>query len=164
MIKRILVPVDFSPPSLSALEYAIRVSRPLNAELATLFVVEPAYVYGTPTDVYGPPADFGWVVREEARRGRERLARLAADLRKRKLHVHALVRRGKASQCILSTAQRLRVDLIIMATHGRTGLSHLLLGSTAEKVVRLASCPVLTVRPVAARLATRGAARRSPRL
>lgn len=151
MIKRILVPVDFSVASLRGLDYAVRFAQPLRAELAVLFVVEPVYTYGTPTDLYGPVGDIGWLIDEQTRAGRERLTRLAADLHKRRVRVHTLLRFGRAADVIVNTAKRLKTELIIMTTHGRSGLSHLLLGSVTERVVRLAACPVLTVRPSAAR-------------
>jgi len=69
--------------------------------------------------------------------------------------VRTLQKTGSAAQSIVDTAKTLKADLIIMGTHGRTGFAHMLMGSVAEKVVRTAGCPVLTVRPEAAKKAAR---------
>jgi universal stress protein A len=140
-LKRILVPVDFSEHSEKALKYAARFAEQFGSNVTLLHVIQPM--------VY--PADFGYpptvvdtlddVVRAQVE---ERLATLA--------HVsspaaQSLVRVGQPYFEIAAAARELEVDLIIIATHGRTGLKHVLLGSTAERVVRHAPCPVLTVRP-----------------
>jgi nucleotide-binding universal stress UspA family protein len=150
MIKRILVPVDFSKTSLEALDYAIEFGKPFKAEFVVLFVVEPVY-YATPADLYGPSANLGMLLDEQRRLGREQLARLGADLAKRKVNARALLQTGTPYEVIVNAAKRLKADLIVMATHGRTGFSHMLMGSVAEKVVRTAACPVITVRGAKAR-------------
>ena len=143
-IKRILVPVDFSQSSLVALDYAIDFAKPFDAEVVVLFVVEPV-VYATPADLYGASADLGMVLKEQERGGREQLASLQKRLQSRYASLRTLMQTGTPYLVIAETARRQKADLIIMATHGRTGLSHLFLGSVAEKVVRTAACPVLTV-------------------
>ena len=145
MITRILVPVDFSEPSLQALDYAIEFGKPFKPELVVLHVLEPIY-YPGPGDMYGSGYDMGLVYRELERAAREQLSRVAATLQKKRLPVRTLLRVGTAYHTIVETAKRLKADLIIMSTHGRTGLSHVLMGSVAERVVRSATCPVLTVR------------------
>ena len=150
MIKRILVPVDFSDPSMQALEYAIELIRPHRAEIVVLHAVEPIY-YPVTADLYGPGYDIGGVFREMEASGRKHLARLAADLQKRHLSARALLRVGTPAQVIVDAAKKLKADLIVMSTHGRTGLVHALLGSVTEKVVRSAACAVLTVRAKAKR-------------
>jgi universal stress protein A len=145
MITRILVPVDFSEPSLQALDYAIEFGRPFKPEFVVLHVLEPIYFPG-PGDMYGAGYDMGLVYRELERAGSEQLSRLAATLQKKRLTVRTLLRVGTAYHVIVETAKKLKTDVIIMSTHGRTGLSHVLMGSVAEKVVRSATCPVLTVR------------------
>jgi universal stress protein A len=145
MIKRILVPVDFSDTSLQALDYAIEFGKPFKPEIVVVFVVEPIY-FTAPTDLYAPTANVGMLLDEQRRIGREQLARLGADLKKRRVEARTVLQTGTAFQVITDTAKRLKADLIVMATHGRTGLSHVLLGSVAERVVRTAQCPVLTVR------------------
>jgi universal stress protein A len=145
MIKRILVPVDFSKPSLQALEYAIAFGQQFNSEFVVTFVLDPmSYTpVGSP---FGVEIDTGVLFDALQRSGRDQLARLDASLKRRRIPVRTLLQIGTPYQVIVETAKKLRADLIIMATHGRTGLSHLFLGSVAEKVVRSATCPVLTVR------------------
>jgi nucleotide-binding universal stress UspA family protein len=145
MIKRILVPVDFSDTSLHALDYAIEFGKPFKAALTVLFVVEPVY-YATPADLYGPAADLGALLEEQRRIGKEQLARLAADLKKRRVPAQTVLQTGTAYQVITDAARKVKADLIVLGTHGRTGFTHLLLGSVAERVVRTAPCPVITVR------------------
>jgi len=167
MIERILVPVDFSDPSLQALDYAIEFGQRFKPEFVVLHVVETIY-YPLSGDMYGPGYDVGRVYQELERAGREQLARVAAKLRKRRLTARTLLSIGSAHRVIVETAKKLKADLIIMSTHGRTGLSHVLMGSVAERVVRNAACPVLTVRGRSLRrrsLPRRGAGsgRRRPR-
>ena len=145
MITRILVPVDFSDPSLQALDYAIEFGRPFKPEFVVLHVLEPIY-YPGPGDMYGPGYDMGVVYRELERAARQQLSRVAATLQKKRLTVRTLLRVGTAYHAIVETAKRIKADLIIMSTHGRTGFSHVLMGSVAERVVRSATCPVVTVR------------------
>ncbi len=136
-IKRILVPLDLSPASLAGLDYAVDLAGPYAAEIVLLFVVEPLY--------YAP--DFGLMVEEQRRFANEEFARLQPRLVQRGAKFRILIQQGTPYQVITEEAARLAIDLIVMATHGRTGLPHLLLGSVAERVVRTAQCPVLTVRP-----------------
>jgi universal stress protein A len=158
LVKRILVPVDFSKDSLNAVTYAAEFARPFGAELLLLYVVEPIY-YATPTDPYAVNANVATLIEEQRRLGEQQLARLGADLKKKGQPFRALIKSGSPPQLITDTAKRQRASLIIMATHGRTGLAHMFMGSVAEKVVRTASCPVLTVR-AAAKVRKKAAARR----
>jgi nucleotide-binding universal stress UspA family protein len=157
MIKRILVPVDFSTASLQALDYAIEFGRPLRAELVLLHAVEPVYFAAT-NGIYGVGYDASIVYRELEHAAREQLSRLADDLRAKRIPVRILLAVGAAHRVVADAAKKLKADLVIMSTHGRTGLSHVLMGSVAERVVRTAPCPVLTIRP------RRAAARRRARL
>jgi len=145
VIKRILVPVDFSPPSLQALDYAVDFARPLDAEIVALYVVEPIYSV-TAGDLYAPSSELTALMQEQRRQGREQLVELEARLTRRYAKIRTALEDGLAYQEIVAAASKLKADLVVMATHGRTGLSHLFMGSVAEKVVRTASCPVLTVR------------------
>jgi len=156
--KRILVPVDFSKDSLNALAYAADFAQTLGAELLLLYAVEPIY-YATPTDPFAVNANVATLIEEQRRMGEQQLARVGADLEKKGQGFRALIKSGSPSQVIIDTAKNQRADLIIMATHGRTGLAHMFMGSVAEKVVRTAACPVLTVRS-AAKPRTKAAAKR----
>jgi nucleotide-binding universal stress UspA family protein len=142
-LERILVPIDFSEHSKNALYYAASFSRTFDAELLLVFVVEET-VY--PTD-FG----FGQVIppsleRELYERGTRELDKLLHSPRVEGCRARSIVRTGKPFIEIISAAEEERADLIIIATHGHTGVEHLLFGSTAEKVVRKAPCPVLVVR------------------
>lgn len=163
MTKRILVPTDFSTASQQALDYAIEFSRTLKAELILLHAVEPAYFTGA-TGVYGVGFDSGLVQQQIESAAREQLARLAARLKEKRLAVRTALSLGPPAGAITAAAGKLKPDLIVMATHGRTGLSHALLGSVAERVVRTAPCPVLTIPPkrTAASPKRTAAARRAP--
>ena len=142
-IKRILVPIDFSANSLDALAYALQLTQPFGADLLLLHVVEPVYV----TDPNVGSADLTTLLDEQLRSAGAQLARIGADLRRQGQRVRTLVECGVPAQIIVDVATNSAADLIVIATHGRTGLSHMLIGSVAERVVRLADCPVLTVRP-----------------
>ena len=144
-IKRILVPVDFSPNSLHALDYAVDFAKAFKASVAVLFVVEPI-AYAMP-DFAGGAAVIGGLLDQQQRSARTQLRRLEERYAKRRVRLRALLQTGSAYQAIADTARQTKADLIVMATHGRTGLSHLLLGSVAERVVRAATCPVLTLHP-----------------
>jgi nucleotide-binding universal stress UspA family protein len=143
--KRILVPIDFSDYSKHALNYAISVAVTFGSELILVYVVEPA--------VY--PADLGFgqvtlpnIEHELAERGKNELEELVKSRVGTKLTCSTIVRIGKPFQEIIETAKRQKVDLIVIATHGHTGVEHLIFGGTTEKVVKKAPCPVLIVRPV----------------
>lgn len=136
---RILVPTDFSDQASQALRYAVPLARQLGGKISLLHVF----------DWLIAPAAFGAVVTDEnrieeaARRKLDDLARVTVPP---ELLGNTLVRTGRAYREISDAARGLRMDLIVMATQGRTGLKRALLGSTAERVVRHAACPVLTVR------------------
>jgi universal stress protein A len=137
-LKQILVPVDFSECTEKALLYAVPFARQFNATLTLLHVVEPPYL---------PASEMGVVVevesKDDARKELETLrGRLAG-----KVPCQTMVRKGSAQIEIIDAAKELGCDLIILGSHGRTGVERLLMGSTVEKVVRRAGCPILIVRP-----------------
>ncbi len=144
-IRRILVPIDFSEHSKNALEYAIPVALQFGAELLLLYVVEPM-VY--PADLSFGQVSLPSVEPELRHRGKEELDNLVDKQIGGKVRARTFIRSGKPFLEIIAAAQEEDVDLIIIATHGHTGVEHILFGSTAEKVVRKAACPVLVVRPV----------------
>lgn len=137
-VKRILVPVDFSPSSRKALNYAAGLAKQFSAGLTLLHVIEP-YHFASRVE---SPLDY--VNLKQA--AMEEMARWAASIRRRTACVETAVAIGTAYEVIVTKARKNRIDLIILSTHGRTGLKHFLLGSVAERVVRLAPCPVLVVR------------------
>lgn len=142
-LKTLLVPVDFSACSDKAVEYARAFGEQFGAELILLHVVEPV-VY---PETYAPASDGGDALHRELLGSAEnRLARQAGLLRGSGLRVRTRARVGRPFMEISEFAREAGVDLILLGTHGYTGLKHVLLGSTAERVVRHAPCPVLTVR------------------
>jgi nucleotide-binding universal stress UspA family protein len=142
-LRKVLVPLDFSECACHALRYAAAFAGKVGASLVLLHVVEPA-VGGDHYLTLSPTLDDTNQQLVEA--GRERLETLCQRQVCRQLSCETLVRLGWAASEIVDTARALGADLIIMGTHGRSGLKHVLLGSTAEKVVRQAPCPVLTLR------------------
>lgn len=131
--KKILCPIDFDEPSMAALDYACDLARDQDATLYLLHVVS-----GTVPLVSEQPA-------------RLQLESIAGRRIKRKLHHYeVLARSGKPAEVINKLAEEYGVDLIVIATHGRTGTARLLLGSVAEQVVRESARPVLTMRGAAA--------------
>ncbi len=147
-IRRILVPVDFSPCSRSALELAATLATRFDASIDVLHVWEPpAYV---PIDTAlatigsGPPQTLVQIAHAEAT---EDLEALLVGLDKRSVgEIAGRVASGDPVDVILEAAAAGPYDLIAMGTHGRAGMRHLLMGSVAERVIRRAPCPVLTVR------------------
>jgi universal stress protein A len=142
-INKILVPIDFSDYSLKALDYAIEFAQAFNAELFLIYVIEPM--------VY--PADFsmGQIAIPEITddinlKAESDLDNLIKEKIGEKIKAQKIIKTGRPFLEIIETASEIDADLIIIATHGLTGMEHLLFGSTAEKVVRKAPCPVLTLR------------------
>jgi nucleotide-binding universal stress UspA family protein len=157
--KRLLVPTDFSPPSTAALKYAATLAEPDSTEVVVLFVVEPI-VYAPAGYAYAV-ADLGAVLEEQQRGGRAQLERLGRQWRTRLPKLRTVLMTGSPATSIVSAAKKLKADAIVIATHGRTGLKHVLLGSVAERVVRTARCPVITVR--GGRVSTRASSGRTSR-
>jgi nucleotide-binding universal stress UspA family protein len=142
-IKKILFPTDFSEYSNHALKYAMALVESSKAKLYVLQVCEhPMAGAGIEAYHFSVPE----YVADLEQRERKALAKSVAEIRDRGIDVEPIFIIGRAYQEIVKAAKELDVDVITMATHGNKGLSHLVFGSTAEKVVRLAPCPVLTVK------------------
>ena len=145
LLKRIVVPTDLSASSLQALEFAAELARPAGAELVLLFAIEP--IFHVPDYAGAPSAAVADLIEEEQRRARAELARLEQRYTQLGLTVRTLLLSGKPCEVIVDTAKQVNADLIVMATHGRSGVARLLMGSVTEGVVRTATCAVLTLRP-----------------
>ena len=143
-IHKILVPLDFSEYSKKALRYAVAFARQFGAKLALITVIEPR-VYPVDTIIVPPAMEDNTVIAVEAARESIANIRNSIDLPAGMVD-EPLVVVGRPWTEITQEATRLGVDLIIMATHGYTGLKHVYLGSVTERVVRHAPCPVLVVR------------------
>ena len=139
-IQKILAPTDFSSQSLAGVRHAMKLRLKFASSLVLLHVIEPTPPLGGMESVVLAQSDSEVVAR--ARRELAKLAQQEAGDDKRVTH---LVRMGKSFHEITTEAGENQAQLIVIATHGYTGVRHMLLGSTAERVVRHASCPVLTV-------------------
>jgi nucleotide-binding universal stress UspA family protein len=143
-LKCILVPIDFSEYSKNALKYAVPFAKQFGAEIILIYVVEPTTY---PADFSFGQFGFPNVEDEFRARGEEELSALMEKEIRNEVKASKQVRTGKAYLEIIKMAREKEVDLIIIATHGHSGVEHMLFGSTAEKVVRKAPCPVLSLRP-----------------
>ena len=140
-IRSILVPVDFSRASERALDYAASLAGPFEAKLILLNVVEP---FPAPDFTCSPMALDDDVIVAQAKEHLKKVqVRCGLDP---KLVGKTLVRHGSPYAEITDAARTLKADLIVISTHGYTGLAHVFMGSTSERVVRHAPCPVLVVR------------------
>jgi nucleotide-binding universal stress UspA family protein len=140
-LEHILVAIDFAEPSERALDFGIELATHFDAALSVVHVVEvPSYVY---TETTYATTDLIGSVELAAR---ERFDQLIARAQQKLPRAQALLRRGTPWEEILGAAREKGADLIVVGTHGRRGVSHLLIGSVAEKVVRASPVPVLTVR------------------
>ncbi len=137
-LKRVLVPTDFGETSAAALRYAVELSRRFHARLYLLNVPEHP---GEAAEAEYPIGLFETMQNA----AHDRLRALLASDDAAELHPECAMRIGHPADEIVRYAQEQEVDLIVMGTHGRAGLSRVVLGSVAEKVVRYATCPVLTV-------------------
>ncbi|MFT7463080.1 MAG: universal stress protein A [Pseudohongiellaceae bacterium] len=142
-IDRILCPLDFSDQSQAALDNAEGLATTFGAELIVLHVVEPV-LYPV---AYGLTSTVAVDLSADACKGAERaLAPVVEALLDRGVRAAPLVAEGRASGRICELVDERDIDLVVMATQGLTGVKHLLIGSTAERVVRHCSCPVMTVK------------------
>jgi nucleotide-binding universal stress UspA family protein len=144
-ITHILVATDFSPASEAALAWARDLVRQYAARLSLLHVVTDPRATGVLTSEVYVPADPETQERL-MREATDRLEQALPPNERRQFGVTIEARIGDVADTILETAREQKVDLIVMGTHGRHGLAHLLLGSVAERVLRDAPCPVLTAR------------------
>lgn len=149
-VKKILCPTDFSGPAADCLQAASEMAQHFGAELVVLHVVpviptlppDPNYVFKVPEYEQYLHAD----AEKQLRQIRERLSA-------EKINVRTIIGHGSAAEEIVAAAKKENADLIVIATHGSTGWQRLVFGSVTEKVVRLAECPVLTVREPALKAA-----------
>ncbi|NKB70645.1 MAG: universal stress protein [Candidatus Latescibacteria bacterium] len=142
-LEKILVPTDLSEHARYALPYAVELARMYGAELHLVHVVEPVWgaSYALYAEFPGPVADNLDQVKADQAKA---VAELAAEIKD--VAVQTRVLAGPPLVQIVRYARDHEIDLIVLATHGRTGLSHALIGSVAEKVVQMAPCPTLTVK------------------
>ncbi|MEX0585155.1 MAG: universal stress protein [Pirellulales bacterium] len=144
-LRKILVPTDLSEFSQHAVRYGCEFARRFQSELYLLTVVQDVVaLIPEPGMAFPAPGEYLQELRDASQQA---LARVPEGAAAEGLQITREVRVGTPFLEIVRYARDIDADLIVIGTHGRSGLAHVLLGSTAEKVVRKASCPVLTVRP-----------------
>jgi universal stress protein A len=144
-IQKILCPTDFSDPSLKALKVAGELAGHFSAELIIVHVVPPVPAMAVES-ISTSDFDVPGYQREVELSARKGLHSYVSEYMESGLTVHGLILTGDAATNIVHCAEHENADLIVISTHGRTGLKRLMFGSVAEKVVRLATHPVLTIR------------------
>ena len=143
-IRRILHPSDFSRASGAAFGKAVELSKTNSAELLVVHVLAP--ILPMLGDGYVSPKVYGDLVASARGYGKKNLGALVAKAKKAGVRATSVLLEGVAHEQIARTARRLRADLVVVGTHGRTGLAKVFLGSVAGRVVAIAPCPVMTVR------------------
>lgn len=144
MARRILHPSDFSGASRAAFRKAIETAKSNRAELLIVHVMSP--VVPVPGDGYVSPQLYDQLASSSRAWAQKRLDGLVAQAKKSRVRVRGFLLEGAPSEEIVRFERARRVELIVIGTHGRTGLAKLFVGSVAERVVAAAPCPVLTVR------------------
>ncbi len=143
LIKEILFPTDFTEGALHALPYAADMARSCQAKLHIIHVI---YDVATASGLYVPHVSFDQMYQDLEKSARKELENFGFDELKGLKNVEYAVLRGIPYEEILKYAQEKNISIIVLGTHGRKGLDRFLFGSTAEKVVRYSTCPVLTAR------------------
>ncbi len=139
-IKTILCPIDYSEGSLAALNYALHFALKEPARLCIMHVIDVRYLEGyTPLEVADPDS-------ETISRMKGELVKSVPEDVREKVNLEAVVAVGIPVIEIIDAVKEKAADVVVMGTHGRTGIAHVIMGSVAENVVRRSPCPVLTVR------------------
>ena len=144
MMRRILHPTDFSPASAAAFTRALAEARAKKASLLIAHVLAP--VIPMSGDGYVSPSVYEQMTEAGRAWGQKQLNRLLARARTARVRARGVLLEGVAHEQIVRTAKRQRADLIVIGTHGRTGVARFFLGSVAARVTATSPCPVLTVR------------------
>ena len=144
-IKRILYATDYSKASARALDQAVQLAKQNGAELWVVHVLEPVTPYVTGDD-YGSTELYLRLEETNKKDAQSSMQKLMQKLKKLKVNAKSLLLKGSTHDQIIKAARSKKADMIVIGTHGRTGLTKLFMGSVAGKVVSTAQCPVLTVR------------------
>ena len=142
--KHVLATTDLSPESFSAVQYASHLAEGQGAKLSILHVVHSISLAYTD---FVPPVDMTNIEQAIEEAAREKLEQWVKRHLKRRSGVTIALRGGVVDEAICSYAEECGASVIVIATHGRRGLTHMVLGSVAERVVRSAPCPVLVIKP-----------------
>jgi nucleotide-binding universal stress UspA family protein len=145
MYKEILVPLDGSELAEAAVPHALELAKAFGAQVALFSVVEPIGVYPQP-GVVGPVVSIAVNVEEEMENIRQYLEKVADRLKAEGIRVQRVVREGDPASLICDYAQESKADVIVMSTHGRSGIQRWVYGSVADRVLRGAKIPVLLIR------------------
>jgi nucleotide-binding universal stress UspA family protein len=142
-IKTVLFPTDFSQGARAAMDHAISLAKDYRSKLILLYVIQDISI----AEWYIPSSLSAADLMEDMQKSAwNEMDKWGTEVLQTVKDVEKLVVRGVPFVEIIKTAKERHADLIVIGTHGRTGIDHMLFGSTAEKVVRKAACPVLTVR------------------
>ena len=143
--KNIIVPVDFSKLSYSALEYAKDLAEMRDATIHLIYVLDNNLPFGSKRDTEFSQEELMKSIEEKAEKD---LKEIANEIKEESsIRVVEILRKGIDFEEIINYSKEVAGDMIVIATHGRTGIFHTLLGSVAEKVIRYAKCPVLVITP-----------------
>ena len=143
-ITSILLPTDFSEHSAKALDYAKEWAKQFSATIHLVHIIEPVIF---PIDWGYTPVDLSDVEKEYSSAAEQELLTTVDDLRKEGFSVvPSIIHGGRSSDEVIRYAEEHSISMICIATHGRGGVEHLLLGSTTERIVRKSPCPVLVIR------------------
>ncbi len=143
VIKNILVTTDFSDFSTAAIEYASSFALLYAATIHLVHVVEPRAIVG----IHDIELNTGFRGEELEEKAREEMRKFVYWKLKNNTNMEQIILHGDPHREIVRYAQEREIDMIVIATHGRTGLAHILMGSVAEKILRLSAVPVLVVKP-----------------
>jgi len=144
-ITKILCPTDFSEPSYKALDTANELARHFNAEIILIHILSPVYVYPAASLTPGVSRTSNIVDVERDEMAYKSLSMTLKEKVPESIKSRSIMGKGNPAEEIARSAKEEKADLIVIGTHGFTGWRHMILGSVAEKVVRLAHCPVLTI-------------------
>ncbi|MCG3116971.1 MAG: universal stress protein [Candidatus Manganitrophus sp. SA1] len=144
-LEHLLVATDFSACSKEALDHAIQLALRMNGRMTLLHIFESPFFYPAETSLGSYPEVYQWL-QDFKQEELKKLHILTDEIRKKDLPVEPIFKEGVPSVEIIQTAKEVGADLIVMGTHGRKGLSHVVMGSVAERVAREAPCPVFIVR------------------
>jgi nucleotide-binding universal stress UspA family protein len=145
-IQKIVCPVDFSNCSQQALNYAQELAKQFGAELSIVHAYEDPAAYVTPMPMSGYVGPGAELLLELRKQLESRLEQCRKEIEAASVRVRAELLEGAPYRVVLDWAKEYGADMIVVGTHGHTGFTHALLGSVTERIVRMAGCPVLTIR------------------
>jgi nucleotide-binding universal stress UspA family protein len=143
MFKKIVYPIDFSEFTDEILKYAVNITKKFNAELHLIHII-PNLNYFTPYESFLTPENLVAIEKNIEKEVEKDFEKVTKDI---DMPLKKIVKTGATFVEIIDYIKEEDIDLVVMGTHGRSGIEHILIGSVAEKVVRKSPCPVLTIRP-----------------